>query len=254
MAIRHILQWALLALFFFLVMAEGVSAVKPISQTSLNGLSIVYTKVEYLSAYQTDRFGFHVYNSTNYWMDNTSVTCNVHIIDNLGNHIEEDNATYEVNHGWYVVLPTTITNKPGTYGFIISCENGGEAGFIADQLDILEIGTRQFEVPEGISILLTGFLLFLIFVAGYFTIKKHPLSYLFLMFSFIFADTIVYVAMRLAQTNGALYFGLLKALYIGMLVITFIMFIVTLLDVTRLVIDFNRRKKTKEDIARFGYA
>jgi hypothetical protein len=248
--------WVIFAFVLILLIANSKEVMsKAVSdpQYSLSGLTIVHSQIDFFPLFSTPSFGWHVYNSTNFLIDNSTTDCDLHFVDKLGNHLHTPVFYGGHDKGWYSVVNQTLTSKPGTYGYIISC-NDTEAGFISGQLDIGELSEKQADFPVSLSITLGLFFIFLIFLAAYFTVKKHPLSYLFVMLCFIMAEVLIFMGYRLLQFNGSPLATILWVMFLIFALITLVMFIVTLLDVTKLVVDFNDRKKTKEDITRFGYA
>lgn len=244
--------WLLLLLVLLLTMPQAQAA-KQDPQYSLTGLTIVHSQADYIPLHQTATFGWHVYNSTNFWMDNTSTTCGIHIVDGLGQHHDETVLYGGGDRGWYTnFAKSNLTKVAGIYGYIITCNNT-EAGFFAGQIDVSEVSELQRELPSSVAIALGVFFMFVVFMAGYFTIQRHPLSYLFVMLAFLVADVMVFIGWRTLQFNGSPLASVIYAVYLGLLVITFVMAIVTMLDLTRLVIQMTKKKEAAANLTRFGY-
>lgn len=221
-------------------------------QYSSSGLNIVPFQIDFVPLESSASLGWHVYNSTNHRVSNAATSCNVYIVNGLGTPIAISSEYAGIEKGWYANLTSTnITKNAGVYGYGISCNNS-QAGFFAGQLEVSATSGRQADMPISLSITLLGVFLFSMFFAGYFAIQKHPLVYLFTILAFLLADVMVWLNWRVLSFNGSPMASVFFGLYLGLLSITFLIGIVTMLDVTRMVMQSMEKKKAAKNIARFG--
>lgn len=113
----------------FLIMVAGAMA-KDAPQ--IGGLLAIETPklTYYLSGDYDFKAYTHVFNSTGYLMDNSSVVCDIEVFNISASKIYAADALYD-GHDFYWIIPAAATNTPGEYAFMVHCSNGGEAGYIS---------------------------------------------------------------------------------------------------------------------------
>ena len=157
-----------------------------------NGLEIEYPKFDYYAVNQEIEFEFHVYNSSNYWITNSTIRyCNMHIYDNLGTHFLKQNATYQLDSGDWEIK-TTLT-KEGTYSYIFYCEGTREYGYVSSGF-IVNKNATNYEVygtiiegseknaTIGFTILYVGLMILFVYLGFTFYAEKNMMFF----FSFVF--------------------------------------------------------------------
>lgn len=239
----------LMLLSAFVVNGEPETQIGDVSYT-LN-----FPKHEYYDYGESSKIQIQVQNCTGLFMTDSEVDCRIQVYNNSGSIVLEDNMNFSAPYNFYYDLPDGISKNPAIYPYDIYCNSTCCGGFAAASFKISEGGgAKAVEYPISLSITMGLFLMFVIFLAAYFTIQKHPLSYLFMMLAFILADVSIWLNWRVMSYNLSPLADVFWILFFSFALITVVMFFVVMLDVTRLVIQMNERKKAKENIARFGYA
>lgn len=147
------------AILFSMVLVSAVSPFTP--QATETGIVIAYPKYEYVQQNTDFTLHFHAFNSTDY-LTNVTTSCILHIYSITGDHIAEENATFDPPYDFEVEVIGNFTNT-GTHAYIISCDNGAEVGFASGSFEVLPNGLylEQTDVIlfYGAIIVLTLFLI-----------------------------------------------------------------------------------------------
>lgn len=148
----------------FLCMICLVSAAPPFTTQTVNGAAHILT-IEYppLTEYPLDNltFHFHIFNSSGFLLLPAESDCNLHLYNNLGSHIIEEDLLNDGNNiDKYYNINETLLTAGESYAYIVSCEAVNESGFIATGFDVISSATSTTSAQ---SILL---ILFAILVIG----------------------------------------------------------------------------------------
>ena len=243
----------MLSFLFLLVLCTSNSfAVSPFTPQTGGELVIEAPKLDY---FQAGSYGFraytHVYNSTGFPMTNATTTCELHVFNRSAQSVFHGNSSFDGDM-FFFTLPDSIMTIPGEYAFIVDCENH-EAGFVSGVFQVAYNSDTSTQLPVGISIILAIFFTFILFVAGYFTIKKHPLSYLFVLLGFFMADVLIWLNWRILSFQASPIANVFYTIFLAMCLITFVMGVVTFLDLLRLATKMHDTKEAKKNLDRFGY-
>lgn len=145
----------LIAIVIALFLIPFVSAGNPLVQTSNSGMSIVYTKVSTFKAGINFTMDFHVFNSTNLPVTNTTASCAIHLYNSTGGHfLNQGIIMGSTGIDWEVPIPAL---KVGTYGYIVQCNNTREGGFASADIFITQNGYETADSGQSL-ILIAGLL------------------------------------------------------------------------------------------------
>jgi len=129
---------AFLVFLVFLVFVSFCHADPPFQQSFEEaGISIDYPKNDYFLQGREIELHFHVFNSTGYILDNTTTSCLIHIYNETGDHVVEENLLMDSNGiDFYYLLPSTMTQERKDYAYILHCNNSKQAGWISTTFTI----------------------------------------------------------------------------------------------------------------------
>jgi len=166
-----------------------VSAKVVLESPSTDGLSITYPIIETYKIDDDIIFYFHVYNSTGFIVDNTSLICNFHLYDVFGNHLHVGNLSFdnEENEFYINVNSGNFTNT-GIYSFLLNCANG-EAGYISKDFEITRSGIQP---PILAFVVMLGFIIFMLIITSIILNENHIfLKIINVYYSFIFSYLLI---------------------------------------------------------------
>lgn len=125
----------------FLILAitvlATVTAAPPFTTQTTTGtgvLTIEYPKTT-TYVYDTIKLNFHVFNSTGFPLDNTTVTCLFHMYNDSGAHVLEISTVVYHDKDFEVTIQKQNLSYGNEYSYIIQCEDG-EAGFASNAIFI----------------------------------------------------------------------------------------------------------------------
>ena len=130
-----------------------VIAAPPVQQSVVStvGINIEVPIQEYIKINETYKFHIHAHNSTSgLLLDNTTTVCVIHIYDGGGNHIIEDNMSFDSNgvDFKYEVLGGNFSTS-GMYAILLFCEVPGKiGGFFEYGVDVTTTGGPT---PTGVQ-------------------------------------------------------------------------------------------------------
>ena len=167
-------------MLFIIQLVNGAQPI-PVTQTSITGLIIAYPKNAFYYFNETISFHFHVFNSTGHIVTAPVTSCSLHIYNNTGSHIVENESLNMDSNGidYSIKLGKDKLVNIGICPYIIACNNSFEGGFISSEIILSTTGeiykdveTINYEVEKsiftnslGIIILLIA--LFLIYVGAW---------------------------------------------------------------------------------------
>jgi len=156
--------------------------------------------------------------------------------------VDNQQMSYQTSYFNYTIESTKV-NTLGIYRASASCNYTGS---------IFNIGTFYFGVvkkdvqvndadflSEGrIMVILSVLAVLFFFLWLIFYIKHKPIHYLFLFLSIIFVDSLIYFSYLIGDTTNSAYSGVLFKLFIVMLVVTFLLVVVMMIDITLKVVAY----------------
>jgi hypothetical protein len=243
----------LVVLIIFILVMSSHNSVAVTAQTGSAGLSIVYPDYEFYPQNLVGSLRFSIFNTTSAPI--TNANCTITIYNKTGQQ-QVNNAPIPLvtSNEYGYDLPAIIYTVPNTYSYTVKCNSTALWGYVSSAFYIKQVSATQGELPISITLCLLGAFAFSMFLASYFAVQKHPLVYLFILLAFFMADVLVWLNWRILSFNNSPLVGIFLALFIGLGAITFVMAIVTFLDILRIATKMNTDRKTKENIARFGYS
>jgi len=137
------------------------------------GLQISYPQFQYYSDGGNDLcLHFHVHNSTNWLMTNSTVSCIIHIYDYKGCHIVEDELSFSTNDvDFEYQLYSNNVTEGENYHYLVYCNSTtGEAGFLGASFGITSDGLApEYDGSASIGILIIFMVMsfFLIYVSTF---------------------------------------------------------------------------------------
>jgi hypothetical protein len=154
-----------LLIIAFAMLSAAVLAVKPtpVVQISTGGLQIEYPKLQYIVQGSRTNLNFHVYNSSNKAVYNTSTKCHLHLYNSTGQHIVESTLVMDSNQeDFKYSLGPNLTGKPQMLPFIMYCNKSGEQGYLSSTYEITRAGQDpSLQTGEGMTVVV--FMLALVF-------------------------------------------------------------------------------------------
>lgn len=131
----------------------------PFLQEADSDLEIFFPKIFHYPQNAEIYLHFHVVNSTLSIMTNETTDCFIHVYDNLGAHIVEDNLSFSEN-GIDFEIDFNQTQRIGEYGYIVQCENDeDERGIVSTQFFVTKSGKDE-SINSGTLLTTIPFLLF----------------------------------------------------------------------------------------------
>jgi hypothetical protein len=220
------------------------------------GNTIVFPKQEFFPQNnQLISLRFLLFDNGNAALDRYSI-CNISIYNITGQPIVDNKLLTVIGAEQTYTLPASVSSVPGVYPYTVRCspEQAGNYSYLSTIFTIGQGSKTQTDLPLSITLCLIGVFFFSLFFASYFAVQKHPLVYLFTLLAFFIADVLIWLNWRILSFNNSPLVGVFLGLFIGLCAITFVMSIVTMLDVTRMVMQSIKKKEAAANIARFGYA
>ena len=161
----------LLVLLLCLMILPLISAVSPFKTASTSGCEIAPIIREDMQLGQSFDFNFHVFNTSNgYPLSNASLSCNLHLYNQTGDHIYGANIPNDPcsEHGVFNEFtyraPSTTFATIGNYAYLIQCNGTTLVGGCADKGAFL-VTTSGENLGDNRIIYFT--LLFLIILGGF---------------------------------------------------------------------------------------
>lgn len=156
-----------------LLLIPIVLAVKPVVTypQSEGALDIIYPKNEFFYFNTTISLHFHVYNLTGHLLTAPTTTCSLHVYNNTGSHIVENESLNMDSNGvdYSIKLGKDIINKVGVYPYLIACNNTKYGGGVSTQFIVSLNGeiskdteTTTYRVEKSIFTYSLGIILLLL--------------------------------------------------------------------------------------------
>lgn len=181
----------LLWMLAMILLVSTVMAAPPFLQTqeSLGGLQIAIPKGEYAELNRAGDVYFHIFNSTNAPLTNETTDCMIHVYNDTGSHVVEDELSYRGNYDFEYEINDTVFNSLGIYTFIVWCNStNDERGFISTNFEVTGNGNEP-QLPSYLIaiIILLPLILSIISLIGAATLgEEHNALRIFLfLFSMI---------------------------------------------------------------------
>lgn len=135
---------------FCILLSSFAIAVPPVRQIFVGdvGISIAYPQYEYIKINNHYNLHTHIYNrSSGYHLTNDSASCLVHIYNNTGENIIEEDMSFDSNLLEYkLFIGGKNFSIEGKYAYIIQCNTSKIGGFVSGNFDITNDGK-----PNGIN-------------------------------------------------------------------------------------------------------
>ena len=177
-----------------LLVVSFAIADKPIQVNTEAGLEIKYPPFEWVEPNQNIEFPFHVYNKESGLALNSSVTCDFHLYNNIGEHIFIDSSNTAV-HGYdyeFAVGKNNFSNGE-YYAFNVYCECDGcgvddkDLGGFVSTAFLVSSKNPVLQTTELLSLIVgIGIIIFLLFYFGNNLDSEHLLLKLLTIFFGLF--------------------------------------------------------------------
>ena len=188
---KKLMTWIIAAL----LLAEFAYSVQPgtttnnyynIIQQSNEGVIVEFPKNIYFKQDSPFELEFHIFNSSNYILNDTQVSCIIHVYNYTGEHMIEDNLSMDDN-GIDFYYEMNAIDENGIYPYIVQCNSANEAGFTSTSFII----TSDGKAPESNSglmamIVLIPLILGILSCFGAATLGTEHNLFKFVMFVFSF--------------------------------------------------------------------
>lgn len=176
------------------------------SDSAVNELEIIYPSFEYITIINNEVenviFNFHVYNSSGYLLDNTVVSCYIHIHDVFGTHLVGEALEFNDDDFFYNLTVSEFKmNK--NYEYIVDCNNT-QAGFLRASFYLQDFEFKPIEYIETTKIIFYSIIFFVIVLAylGFAVSNKHVIVKIFIYFTILFVSIIpLYLTNMLVESD-----------------------------------------------------
>ncbi len=203
-------------LFLFSLFAVAQPPFNEQDTFSEDGIQISRLMYSYYNLDEPVTFNYHIYNSSNFLLNDSQVDCYIHTYDQ-NKHIEQSPLLFSSNNlDFYHTVNRSLYDY-GPYKYIVSCNSSTEAGFIEEGFVFQNSNFENFpNQSNGLMYLFFGLFVVMIFVSMY----VYRLNYKFKNDIFIFVVmlgmwflTIGFNFLRIFSI-GYSYYNLANALYI----------------------------------------
>lgn len=145
-------------------------------------------------------------------------------------------------NGVYLNYTLPSSMSLGQYQSFIFCNDSGNSGYSSFAFVINDTGEQDSTNLTVMLIILFVFTIFFLGLALFFYLKKSPLTYMFLILTFIFLTLTSYTGYMMSKNIGELFSKIMQAIYISFLWLTMLMILFILLEVTiSLIKKFGKR-------------
>ena len=97
---------------------------------AVGGLQIDFNKFLFYPINENIEFNFHVYNSSNFLVDNTTTSCIFHFFNLTGEHLVEQSLDYDpIGNDFFFIINNNTIEELEFYSVLVNCNNSFEAGF-----------------------------------------------------------------------------------------------------------------------------
>lgn len=142
-----------------------------------------------------------------------------------------DNKELDYN-GVYLNYTLPDTSIPGEYNSFIFCNDSGQNGYSSFSFLINDTGEEDSPGLTVMLIILFVFAVFFLGLALFFYLKKSPLTYMFIILTFVFLTLSSYIGYGLSKNIGALFSKIMQTIYISFAWLTVLIILFVLLEVT----------------------
>lgn len=228
---RKNLVLVLLLGIFLISFISFASAVVPFTPQEKGGLSIEFQKIASLKQGEDHHFHFHVFNETNFIMNDTG-ECKLTLTDEKGNHlVYNQNLLYEEmsENGWGINISAGNFTTNGEYSLIVKCNTStNQIGFLSFGFDVT---TNGHHLPSS-SVIVFYSLIFIIIIVGLLSILLYSIFH-FIALDFDAKDLII----NISSYFGVFAFYILSQEYLGNKFINdFLLFLIEVGSVTTVII------------------
>lgn len=184
----------LLILLVGLVLISVVSAQPPFQQTTVlsEGIQIESPVFELIKANQSFTFHLHAHNISSglLLINNTVDFCSIHVFNEIGEHIVNQNMTFSGEHtGWELTVLEGNFTRIGLYAALLNCEVSGEiGGFFEYSFRVTNSGLEFSDVATKSMIIAIVFLILVggLFFVGFIKEDKLQVKWSLFIIGFIF--------------------------------------------------------------------
>lgn len=197
---------------------------------------------------------FHVMNSSGHLLDNTTTVCLLHVYNNTGDHILEENLSFD-GVDFEIMVPFGTLNQIGIHSFILNCESDSEAGFFSTNFEVTRTGVPSDHANSSLKSVSVFFFVLISFFVSLFFIFKNHIRWGFFLLAFIMLDAFTYLAWQ-TTVNNSLTLSIVQPMYIlyyVSLTLTLVMFLFVLVIFTSgLQIDNFKKDNFKDNFDENG--
>ena len=165
-----------------------VYAVPPFISPQEEGyITIQIPQIIYYQHGENITFNFHVYNYTGYILDNTTTNCTIHMYNNLGEEIIDEDLIFE-GYDFIYVSNDSVFQEGEYYSYLVDCQSDMYAGFISTFFQVTYEGAEKHVAGFPIAIIILIPLIFSILtIVGAATLsEQHSALRIFLfLLSFV---------------------------------------------------------------------
>lgn len=167
-------------LFLFLILLIPILSAVPPTQQNINtatGIQVEFTEIDIIKNSQFHLFNAHVFNvSDGLRLDNSTVTCDFQLFDDVGHHLVDDiEMTFHAGGDGFQFNATGGNfTRNGEYEYLIHCNASAIGGFASVGFEVNGVG---IELTQGRAIIFIGLfgILIFVFVTIIFGIQQLPL-------------------------------------------------------------------------------
>lgn len=134
-----------LVILLSLIIIPNVFSIKPV-QASTGGLQITLLRADAYIKDTNPNIHIHVFNSSNTLLNGSLVSCNIHLYDVNGGHLQKTNFDID-GIDYNVTLNSNVTKNIGYVPYVIYCNASNQYGFESDVIYISNTG--RINTNEG---------------------------------------------------------------------------------------------------------
>lgn len=127
-----------------------VSAKIGVSSDAGTGLTVIAPQINAYPYNMNVEFHVHVYNSTGARINDSLLTCLMHLYNQSDNHIMRQNMTQDKGD-YSATINTTVLSYRGHYAYIIDCIRGSQGGFTSGSFIVNELGVDVSDEPSNLT-------------------------------------------------------------------------------------------------------
>ena len=127
-----------------------ISAKPGVVSDAGTGLTVITPEINSYPYNMQIEYHVHVYNSSGVRINDSLLTCNMHLYNQSDNHLFRKNMTQDKGD-YSTTINTSVLSYRGHYAYIIECIRGGQGGFVSGSFVVNELGLDVSDEPSSLA-------------------------------------------------------------------------------------------------------